>query len=862
VNSVFGSSPQTDGGSILERPRVNALLGKAMEKPVVFVSAGEGYGKTLAVNFFLRGRKEAVIWIPFSERDNDPWHFWETVTKAVGFHNRRSQKIMEGIGFPESSGQLNRLFSMLQSADPDNKGRIVVADDCHHLRNGLIFRFFERLLSFLSLRTTFILISRTETGLNTVLLLSRGVLSRITSDDLRFNEDEIAGYFRFRDTPLSEGERKEILTDTEGWALAITLISEEMKRRNKKYSRSLLESGGFRAMEEALFASVPVSLQRFLVILSLFEQWPLEALEKIAASMPGKFPAMGELTENLRHLSSLIAYDTYLHGFRIHRVFLDFLREKQKELSPDETKTACAVTAQWCMDNNLRIDAAINYGMAGDYASLMRAIYAFPRLLPRSAASSNLEILDRVLDASSRNEKDGNFLFLRHVTRPGMLINLGRYEEARTAVNESIREFEALPPGRLSSWILSACCNTLGALSFITYRMSRDNRAPEYFQRGDYYYTQYPFHISGSQTKTNIGSYVNLIGFAPKVGEFENFIKIIAQCIPHTAHSIGGFLSGMDSLCLAELAFFRGDLNNAERHAREAVFRAREKEQHETESKGLFYLLRIHLCNGDAEAGRETWEQMEAQLEIQDYLNRYVIHDIMGGWFYAHIGKIDGIAPWLRNEFEESDLNLLVHNFETMVKAKSLFAEKRYQEALKFLNSRAVREGLGSFYLGMLEIAVLEATARSRLGDEKAALKALETAYEISAPNSFDMPFIELGEDMRILAGTALNGENRIIPKDWLETIRNKASVYAKKLALAFEGHRVNQEEKESPFLTSQEISILAGISQGFTREEIANKFLLSINTVKSIIKSIYDKLGALNRADAIRIAVKTGILK
>jgi LuxR family maltose regulon positive regulatory protein len=46
------------------------------------------------------------------------------------------------------------------------------------------------------------------------------------------------------------------------------------------------------------------------------------------------------------------------------------------------------------------------------------------------------------------------------------------------------------------------------------------------------------------------------------------------------------------------------------------------------------------------------------------------------------------------------------------------------------------------------------------------------------------------------------------------------------------------------------------------TQEEIASLTSLSVNTVKSVIRSIYNKLGALNRADAVRIAAARGILR
>jgi LuxR family maltose regulon positive regulatory protein len=56
-------------------------------------------------------------------------------------------------------------------------------------------------------------------------------------------------------------------------------------------------------------------------------------------------------------------------------------------------------------------------------------------------------------------------------------------------------------------------------------------------------------------------------------------------------------------------------------------------------------------------------------------------------------------------------------------------------------------------------------------------------------------------------------------------------------------------------------MEVLLGLSQGMTREEIAGLASLSANTVKSITRSVYNKLGAVNRADAVRIAVSLGLV-
>jgi len=868
-DSILGGSIMSGNPFILERPRLNALLEKALSNQVVHITAGEGYGKTCAVHAFLRQTKKTAIWIPLSERDNNPGHFWETVISAVGFYSPGAGKVLEETGFPESRRQLSSFLSVISDLCPKANNCLIVADDCHLIRNKAIIGFVNRFLSYRFPGMTIILISRTELQLNTMALFSRGLLTRIDTGDLRFTEGETAAYFRLWNMELPREETKKICTGAEGWILAVSLIAEEMKRTNREYGYSPLEIRSIKAMAESLFDSLPVSLQRFLVVLSIFEHWPMGAVEKIAAALPGKLPPQEELDEIVNRLSSFVRYDACVHGFIIHHVFLDFLKGKQSELSREEIKTAWTISARWCMENRLLINAAINYGMAGDYEGLLKAVYSFPRLMSRTAAASFLEIIDRVINDEHRNERDEWFLFLSHVTRQSMLISLGRYAESRAALEQSIAEFEAKPRDRLSSMVLSACYNSLASLSVITCRKTGDmSRILEYFRLGNHYYTLYPFTTAGPATRASIGSYAIPVGHNPGQGEFEEFIQITGQCVPFASQSSGGFLSGVDSLCRAELEFFKAGLKEAEQYVRKAILAAREKKQYETESKGLFYLLRIQLCNADTAACRETWRQMAAQLDIQDNVNRYVLHDIMTGWFYAHTGDMERIAPWLRDEREESDLNLLYHNFETMVKAKCLFAEKKYSETLQFLERKEVMEGLGSFYLGLLEITVLEAAVQSRMGEGTAALKTLERAYKMSSPGSngcsayFDMPFVELGDDIRNLAGAALNDKNCTIPVPWLESIRNRASVYAKKIATVVEQYRNDPEEGEIPLLTPQELSILQSISRGLTRGKIAARYSLSLNMVKTIIKTIYGKLGAFNRADAIRIATKSGLLK
>ncbi len=65
---------------------------------------------------------------------------------------------------------------------------------------------------------------------------------------------------------------------------------------------------------------------------------------------------------------------------------------------------------------------------------------------------------------------------------------------------------------------------------------------------------------------------------------------------------------------------------------------------------------------------------------------------------------------------------------------------------------------------------------------------------------------------------------------------------------------------KENFNLTPKEIEVLKLIVKGLNNNEIANKLVLSLSTVKFHIENIFAKLNTNNRTRAAVIAVKMGI--
>lgn len=84
----------------------------------------------------------------------------------------------------------------------------------------------------------------------------------------------------------------------------------------------------------------------------------------------------------------------------------------------------------------------------------------------------------------------------------------------------------------------------------------------------------------------------------------------------------------------------------------------------------------------------------------------------------------------------------------------------------------------------------------------------------------------------------------------------------ARKILLDYSQKAEPQEKVEEAILTVRETEILQFIALGLPVKEVAEELELSYHTVRRHVESIYRKLQAKNRVQAIRIARRQGILE
>jgi DNA-binding NarL/FixJ family response regulator len=70
------------------------------------------------------------------------------------------------------------------------------------------------------------------------------------------------------------------------------------------------------------------------------------------------------------------------------------------------------------------------------------------------------------------------------------------------------------------------------------------------------------------------------------------------------------------------------------------------------------------------------------------------------------------------------------------------------------------------------------------------------------------------------------------------------------------------QREKDLELLTPHELEVLRMVAAGATNREIAAQLYLSVDTVKSHLELVYRKLGVADRAHAVAVAMRKGLLE
>jgi LuxR family maltose regulon positive regulatory protein len=174
-------------------------------------------------------------------------------------------------------------------------------------------------------------------------------------------------------------------------------------------------------------------------------------------------------------------------------------------------------------------------------------------------------------------------------------------------------------------------------------------------------------------------------------------------------------------------------------------------------------------------------------------------------------------------------------------------------------NARAAVEALASVLVGsapaprdytVVQALLLEALARDRLGEPRAAESAVERALDLAEPDALVFPFV------------------MVRPRDLLERHPRHRTAHAALLSDILDvlaGSSLPARDGDSPALREElsngEVRVLRYLPSNLSAPEIAAELFVSTSTVKTHLRHIYAKLGAHRRTEAVERARALGLL-
>jgi LuxR family maltose regulon positive regulatory protein len=206
---------------------------------------------------------------------------------------------------------------------------------------------------------------------------------------------------------------------------------------------------------------------------------------------------------------------------------------------------------------------------------------------------------------------------------------------------------------------------------------------------------------------------------------------------------------------------------------------------------------------------------------------------------------------------------LVVREAEDLLLAAIRLAQGRPAESVALLGELLAGAEAARRTAVVVEALALQALALDALGEPVRARSALVRALALAGPEGCARPFVVLGPEMARLLSV-------VAPARGVEVAPSNAGVrYAVALLARSAAGPAPAEVRRPPAarllvepLTARELEILRQIAAGASNQEIAERCVLSVGTVKGHVNHILGKLAAHNRTEAAARARELGLLR
>ncbi len=837
---------------------------------LTLVSAPAGYGKSTLVSQWMARVKLPIAWLSLDEMDDEPTRFLLYFLAAL---QKMEPAFADELFAALNAGQLPPLDVLITTIANGMMGwqnmHILVIDDFQCIQNKTILDVLTGLLAHQPHSFKLILVTREDPALPLARFRASGQLTEIRADDLRFsNEESFEFLCAGMGLALSTQDIARLTERTEGWAVGLQLAGLSLQGRENLTTLVDSLNGSHRFILDYLIEEVlkrqPAHTQDFLMQTSILTSLSGDLCDEITGRKDSVMQLEALLDANL----FLIPLDDAGHWYRYHHLFAELLQTQLHRIYPERVGELHQRASRWYEAHSMPFEAIEHAVASGDGAVVVQLIETYgwkllnqgytrkiedwmQHLPPHLRASNPRICLDFAWTYLLRSHFNKSQSYLQQAQ--AALDQRQQNPATQALLAESLTLLANLHQvqGNIPASVKAA----QDALSLIdpenahlaglawlalggAYRQTEDvNLAIEALNQSVHFCQESQDWVTwmlAISHLTLMSIQHGRLRFAAEVGS-KAIEQIKRQEI--TPPPIVGVVYGS----LGLIAFEQNQLGLAKEYLAKGI-RLGMVTGHNASlifTKG--YLTRMQQAEGDLEAATHTLD------EIADLIRAGAPGWIRPEYIYRQtclllaLGKLaevesvlnqSGVAP-------TDEINRRA-DWIHLAWLRLLIAKK--DPSVKMLTGRILHFSEADQRYGTsLQALILGALACNNKD-------WLERALELASSEGYVRIFLDEGAPMLAM----------------LQTIPNSA--YARKLIGDFSASMVPKTIPNLPAdlfepLTERELEVLHLLADGLTYAEIANRLVVSINTVRYHIKLIYGKLAVEKQVQAVERGRELGLI-
>jgi len=885
--------------SLIARARLLARLDAALEHRLTVLAAPAGFGKTTLVSQWVAHLQTLrpllpVAWVSLEAEENDPLRFWRYVITACQVFQADLGAAALGLlpihSTPRQFSQEAVLTALLNDLATLSRPAVLVLEDYHAINNAQIHEALTAFVDHLPPALHLVLITRQEPPLPLARLRGQNALVELHADDLRFSLEETYTFFqRTTSFQLTAATIERVARRTEGWIAGLHLLAFALHRQESEQQaeRFLTTLTGEHRHLLAYFVTEVLSAQSEPLQLFLLQTSVLNSLTgSLCAAVTGRSDSEA-LLETIEQANVFLqALDSYGQWYRYHALFAEAMQHEARRRFGEGALWAWYRRASAWYEQQGMADEAIEmalhaqefahvatlleqhlrphhaYTNTREYHTLRRWLGSLPlevlrlhpplclqmalfKLFPhKDRADYQPELVAEVehllQEAETVWQAEGNRSGLGQVLALRALLFSEQADGTRAT--HLARQALAYLTDNDQQW--RASC--LARMGIEELQGGRAREARQLFQQARAAFDAAGNALGTRATLLALGETCLLEGALRQAGAF--YREVHASAGEDRSDSARALLG------LARLSYEWNILETARQEAEEALDLGTRLGDETVHVQASLILAEIERAQGMDSLAQHRLQVLLAQVSTSSLSRGSLLsRQIQAAQARCQLsaGDLVEVERWFTTRpMSGEGMPRQYQEQADLLVARLLVARGQTREALQLLAHLRSEAQAGGRIRSEVESLILMALACGVAGHSSEAKSLLIEGLSLARAEDYQRLFLDEGADLVALL------------REVLPTIRGNAlAPYARLLVYASVGSALDQDVQliNSPSratlplapLSPQEQRVFHLLGAGYSNPEIAEALVVSLNTVKTQVRSIYQKLNVQNRKEA-----------